>query len=115
MTEEFKLREQWTRLVICGAEYKIEVCEETAKLCGEILAEARTELKKIKSIKSEIANDTDVCAFLKRSIDRLLGFGSVDKIFVGRKQELCDLAELMCYVVSQIRCEFLRRREALTA
>lgn len=107
MTEEFELRDAWVRLRLCGLDFQIELCKETARVCGEILKDAKQKLAQIKASRDgNELSEGEVCQFLKCSIDRLLGIGSVDRIFGSRRQELFDLADLMCYVVSKIRNGF---------
>lgn len=107
MTEEFKFREPWLKLDLCGIEFKVELCSETAKICGEILEEAKLRLRRLKSgAAGNDVSESGICQFLKESIDKLLGIGAADKVFSGRRQELCDLADLMCFVVSKIRNGF---------
>ncbi len=111
MTEEFSLRPPRLEVCICGAEFCIELCQRTAEICGEILEEAKAKLASLKSKDGEKrVRESDICSFLKVSIDRLLGEGSVDKIFGKRRQELLDLSDVMCFVVSKIRDGFERER-----
>ena len=108
MTEEFRLREPWLKLRICGLDFCVELCDETVKVCGEILSEAKAKLAMVRCKKlSSRVGEREICQFFKVSIDRLLGSGSVDKIFGERRQELLDLSDLMCYIVSKIREKFL--------
>jgi hypothetical protein len=107
MTEEFKLRDGWTSLHICGMNFDVELCSSTANACGNILQDAKRLLQKVKSPKdSGNVSDDEISSFFKKSIDSLLGNGAVDKIFLGRSQEMCDLADLMCFVVSKIKDGF---------
>ena len=111
MTEEFSLRTPRLEVCICGVEFCIELCQRTADICGEILEEAKAKLARLKSKDGEKrVSEADICNFLKASIDKLLGEGSVDKIFGKRRQELLDLSDVMCFVVSKIRDGFESER-----
>ena len=111
MTEEFSLRPPRLEVCICGTEFCIELCQRTADICGEILEEAKAKLARLRSKDGEKrVSEADICSFLKVSINKLLGEGSVDKIFGKRRQELLDLSDVMCYVISKIRDGFEKER-----
>jgi hypothetical protein len=114
MTDEFKFREPWININLCGTEFRVELCSETAEICKEILNEAKCRLSRLKSgvFESDVS-ENGICQFLKTSTDRLLGIGAVDKVFAGRRQELCDLADLMCFVVSKIRDGFWKDEDMI--
>lgn len=112
MTEEFRLREPVLTLHICGLNFGVQLCGETAGICGEILEEAKKKLALIRRKDTDcLVSEVEICQFLEESIDKLLGLGSVDKIFGNRRRELLDLSDLMCYIVSKIRDGFLKHGE----
>ncbi len=111
MTEEFSLREPRLSMRICGMDFCIELCQKTADICCEILDEAKANLERLRSKDVEGAvSEADICSFLKKSIDKLLGEGSVDRVFGKRRQELLDLSDMICYIVSKIRDGFERQK-----
>lgn len=108
MTEEFKTREQIVRMRISGLEFGVELSEKTADICKAIMEDAKKKLEDIRRKDPQCAaSEDDICQFLKESIDKLLGQGSVDRIFGSRRCEIYDLKDLMCYIVSKIRSGFL--------
>ena len=112
MTDGFTLDESLLRINICGMEFCVEICEKTANICSEILEEAKIKLAQLKNKKNDsLDSDTEISQFLKVSIDKLLGQGAVDKVFGTRKQEISDLADLMCFVVSKIKYGFLNSKK----
>ncbi len=107
MTEEFKLETTRVSLCICDKEFCIELCSETADLCGEILKEAKKRLKLLKSGSNDVlVSENGICEFLKESVDRFLGEGATTEILGEKISDICLVANLMCYVVSQIRDGF---------
>ncbi|MBR5155161.1 MAG: hypothetical protein IKW62_01590 [Clostridia bacterium] len=104
MTDEFKFKDQQLLLKLCGREFSVIAGEETAQICGDILTEAKRRLEKLKcGITDDEISETGICEFLKESVEKLIGIGSVDIIFGKRQQTVSDMADLMCYVVSKIR------------
>lgn len=104
MTESFEFKELRAELDICGQRILLTVGEQTAQICSEILCEAKRRLELIKSGKRENAvSEAEICVFFKESIERLLGKGTVDKAFAKRPLMLDDLANLLCYIASEIR------------
>ena len=71
--------------------------------CEEIRKEAKTRLAKLVSDsgKNEEVEKT-VCDFLKTSIERILGFGAVSKIFGHEDCPISELTEVLCHVISQV-------------
>lgn len=111
MTEEFSLRAPRLSLCICGMDFCIELCQRTADICCEILDEAKVKLERLRHKDAENSiSEADICNFLKESIDKLLGEGSVDRVFGKRRQELLDLSDMICYIVSKIRDGFERQK-----
>ena len=111
MTEEFSLRAPRLSIRICGTDFCIELCQKTADICLEILDEAKAKLERLRSKDAESnISEADICKFLKESIDKLLGEGSVDSVFGKRRQELLDLSDMICYIVSKIRDGFERQK-----
>ncbi|MBQ2931291.1 MAG: hypothetical protein IJE62_00390 [Clostridia bacterium] len=111
MTEEFSLREPKVSICICGTDFCIELSQRTADICCEILNDAKDKLEQLR--RKDIENcvsEADICEFLKESIDKLLGKGSVDRVFGKRRQELLDLSDMICYIVSKIRDGFERQK-----
>ncbi len=95
------------KLCILGKEFYIDLSEKTAELCSEILAEAKRRLKLLKEKSKEpLVSEKEICKFLKDSIDKFLGSGMTDQIFGERPQEIGEVADLMCYIISKIRAGF---------
>ncbi len=108
MAEEFKFRNSQILLKLCGKEFSVTVGEETAQICGEILAKAKRLLEKLKcGVSDEEISEAGICEFLKKSIEMLIGNGSVDIIFGERQQLISDMADLMCYIVSKIKNKYI--------
>ena len=109
MTNGFKFSEPQIKLDLCGKEFFVTAGDDTAKICSDILSEAKARLARLKSGDSdEELCESGICEFLKSGIDRLIGAGSVDKIFDTRCQEISAMAELMCYIVTQIKSVFTK-------
>ena len=107
MTEGFELRGAQIELCICGRRFCVELRRETAELCNEILREAKKRLKLLKTgSKDDLVSEAGICVFLKQGIDKFLGDGATDGIFGERPQDICEVADLMCYIVSKIRDGF---------
>ncbi len=107
MTESFEFREPQIALNLCGREYTVVAGDKTAEICGEILTEAKKRLMRLKNgEEGEQLSEAGICGFLKESIERLIGKGSVDGIFGNRSQEVSDMAELMCYIASKIKTAY---------
>ncbi len=108
MTENFEFKEPQVTLKLCGQEFLVTAGEKTAEICGDILAEAKHMLSRLKSGDCDRSlSEAGICNFLKEGIERLLGKGSVDSIFGTRTQEVSDMAELMCYIVSRVKAAYL--------
>ena len=111
MTEEFSLRAPRLSICICGTDFCIELCQQTADICCEILDEAKDKLERLRRKDDEnCVSEADICRFLKKSIDKLLGEGAVDRVFGKRRQDLLDLSDMICYIVSKIRDGFERQK-----
>lgn len=71
--------------------------------CEEIRKEAKTQLAKLVSDSVEDQKiEKTVGAFLKTSIERILGFGAVSKIFGHEDCPISELTEVLCHVISQV-------------
>ncbi len=112
MTEKFEFEAPQVRLTLCGREYPVTADDNTAATCCDILAEAKARLKSLKCGDcNEQLSEVGICRFLKESVERLIGCGTVDEIFGERCQNISDMAELMCYIVSKIRTAYQSKTE----
>lgn len=107
MTDEFTFKNAQICICICGKNFFVDICKETAELCQDILNEAKARLRRLKSdVQDEDVTEEEICRFLKCSVDRILGDGATDSVFGERPQRISDVADLMCYVASKLKDGF---------
>ncbi len=74
---------------------------KTADCCENLLNEARARLEALQSSKDKSKKfDKEICRFLCRGIDGLLGKGAVRKVLGKHRRCLEDVAGLMCFVLA---------------
>ena len=106
MPEKFEFNEKPAKvsLDLCGRRYSVALDEDTNQKCREMLDGARQRLELLcKGIKCEETSDEEICKFLCAGLDNLLGEGAVSEVFGDRTVNLEDVAQLICYVLSELR------------
>ena len=107
MAKEIEFKAISTELKIGGESYSFTVSTDTPMVCGEILTEARRRLRLIKAGKREKEiEENEICKFFKDSIERLLGEGTVERIFESKQKGIEELAEVLCLIAAEIRKVF---------
>lgn len=85
--------------------FEIGECHQALAVCEEIRQEAKTQLAKLVSNSVEDQKiEKTVGTFLKTSIESILGFGAVSKIFGHEDCPISELTEVLCNVISQVGC-----------
>ena len=85
-----------------GRRFSIRVTEETIAACEKIRHGAERRIAELDDCTEERGCIMEICNFMERGINMLLGANATRRIFGRRKINLCDLSDLMCFVIAEI-------------
>ena len=97
----FEFSSQIIELEICGKKYEVKYDNNTRELCKDIQKKAGEMTKKVCADENAISDD-EVCAFFIENIDKILGKGSSTTIFMGRKVNFLDAAQLFNFILKEL-------------
>lgn len=100
----FEFQTRTVELEICGKKYKVTTDNNTDKMCKDIKKRADEMIKRIQK-DAESVTDDEVCDFFFENIDKLLGKGSSTAIFMGRKRNFIDAAQLFNYIIKELTAD----------
>ena len=100
----FEFQTRTVELEICGKKYNVTTDNNTDKMCADIKKQADEMIKRLQKDEKSVT-DEEVCSFFFENIDKLLGKGSSTAIFMGRKRNFLDAAQLFNYIVKELTAE----------
>jgi len=104
---KFEFGSRKAELEICGTKYEVNVDNNTMELCKDIQKRAG-EMAKKTNVNEDAVSDDTVCEFMLESIDKLLGKGSTTAIFMGRKKNYLDAAQLLNFILRELTAEITK-------
>ncbi len=100
----FEFQTKTVELEICGQKYSVTTDNNTDKMCADIKKQADELIKRLQEDESSVTDD-EVCDFFFENIDKLLGKGSSVAIFMGRKRNFLDAAQLFNYIIRELTAD----------
>lgn len=100
----FEFQTRTVELEICGKKYNVTTDNNTDKICADIKKQADEMMKRLQK-DAESVTEEEICDFFFENIDKLIGKGSAVAIFMGRKKNFLDAAQLFNYIVRELTAD----------
>ncbi len=100
----FEFQTRTVELEICGKKYNVTTDNNTDKICADIKKQADEMMKRLQK-DAESVTEEEICDFFFENIDKLIGKGSAAVIFMGRKRNFLDAAQLFNYIVRELTAD----------
>lgn len=102
MQKKFRFKKNKLSMTLNNRRFSICVTEQTIEACEKIRQGAKMRLAELDECTEEHGCIMEIQNFMERGVNMLLGTNATRRIFGRRKINLCDLSDLLCFVISQI-------------
>ncbi len=82
--------------------FSIFVTEQTIEACEKIRQGAKKRLRELEDCTEEHGCIMEIQNFMERGVNMILGTNATRRIFGRRKINICDLSDLLCFVIAEI-------------